>query len=89
MLSKKNDRIKAILNQNKEKFIRLVAINKNITHQIALYYEYEVLIYDLQTDSFTNTVPCPTLKSLEFNSGSKLLFLTTKNEIFKITNKED
>ena len=84
MLSKKNDRIKAILNQNKEKFIRLVAINKNITHQIALYYEYEVLIYDLQTDSFTNTVPCPTLKSLEFNSGSKLLFLTTKNEIYYV-----
>ena len=82
MLNKKTNRLKAILNQNKEKFIRLVALNKHNKHQIAIYYDYEIFIYDLQSDSYINKIRINNLKSIEFNAGAKLLLNSNKNEMF-------
>ena len=80
----KSFHIKAILNVVKEKFLRALALNKGKRHELAIFYDYEIIIYDLLQNSANGTFKVNYVKYMEFNNDNLLIVLTLKNEIYVI-----
>lgn len=80
----KSFHIKAILNVVKEKFLRALALNKGKRHELAIFYDYEIIIYDLLQNSANGTFKVNYVKNMEFNNDNLLIVVTLKNEIYVI-----
>ena len=74
--------LKAILNIVKEKFLRSLALNKGKRHELAIFYDYEIIIYDLYRNTTIQTLKVNLVKCMEFNNDSQLMVLTLQNEIY-------
>ena len=82
VLSKSTHAIKAIVNQHKDKFIKCISLSKGNTHLLALFYDYYISIFDIQSSQTTHQIDVKDLKCFEFNySEVKLLINTTKGEM--------
>ena len=74
--------LKAILNIVKEKFLRSLALNKGKRHELAIFYDYEIIIYDLYQNTTIQTFKVNLVKCMEFNTDSQLMVLTLQNDIY-------
>ena len=66
-------------------FISALSLNKSSNVDIlALYYNKDILIYNLITNKLSYTIPFQELKRMNFNKDSKLLILNNKGELFVV-----
>lgn len=78
-----NFQLKCILNPNIEKFIRCIAINTGKSNELAVYYDQEVMIYDIEDEKIKEKIKINSeARYLEFNTDNKLLIVTKNEELF-------
>ena len=47
ILDIKSKKIKNIVNKSRDNFVKSIALNKGSKSQIAIFYDYEIIIYDI------------------------------------------
>ena len=87
IIEKSTNRIKNILNKNNNKFIKCIALNNNF--QLAIFYDLEIFLYDINNEKIISSIEAENVIKMEFNKEKKLLFLTSKGEIFYINNNNN
>ena len=75
--------LRNILGDNNDHYISLISLNKSPKEEVlALYYNKDILIYNLLTCNLSYSIPISDLKQIEFNKDSKLLILNNKGELY-------
>ena len=83
VFNKSNLTLKNILGEDNNSYISAISLNKSPNLDIlALYYNKDILIYNLITSKLSFKIPFLELKEMNFNKDSKLLILNTKGELF-------
>ena len=85
----KTKRLINIITSNSEKYLRIVALNKGNSSEIAYFYGNDIEIYDFKTNNLIKNINLPNSNYFEFNSNNILLISTTKNELFQYEFKEN
>ena len=81
--NKLNLSLKNIIGESNNHHITAISLNKSSNEDIlALYYNKDILIYNLITSKFCYSIPFNELRKMEFNKDSKLLMLNNKGELF-------
>lgn len=82
--NKSNLELQNIISNNSTHYISAISLNKAINNIniLALYYNKEILIYNLSTNKLSYSFPFDELKNIQFNKDSKLLILNNKGELF-------
>jgi hypothetical protein len=73
--------IKCILNPSVEKFIKCLSLNTGRTQELAVYFDQDILIYNIEQEKVIEKVKSHEPRYIEFNSDSKLLILSKDNLI--------
>lgn len=73
--------LKCILNPNIEKFIKCLALNIGKTHELAAFYDQEIILFSASEEKIIEKFKCPEPRYLEFNNDNKLLILTKNMEL--------
>ena len=73
-----------IISNNSTHYISAISLNKSISNIniLALYYNKDILIYNLTTNKLSYSFPFDELKNMQFNKDSKLLILNNRGELF-------
>ena len=79
--STKSFRLKSFINLVREKYIRAIALNAPPRSELAIFYDYEIILYDIHSSSTIRTYPLNFITFLQFNASNKLLALTSKGSI--------
>jgi hypothetical protein len=82
VFSLKNYQIKCILNPSIEKFVKCLCLNVGRSHELAVYFDGEILIYNILEEKVIEKIKTPEPKYIEFNSESKLLILSKDNLLY-------
>lgn len=82
VFSLKNYQIKCILNPSIEKFVKCLCLNVGRSHELAVYFDGEILIYNILEEKVIEKIKASEPKYIEFNSESKLLILSKDNQIY-------
>ena len=81
ILDMKSKRIKNIINKSRDNFIKLIALNKGSKSQLAIFYDYEIIIYDIRQDQNLFLLTKNDVIFMEFNNDNKIIVLTSKGEL--------
>ncbi len=81
ILDMKTKRIKNIVNNNSDNFIKSIALNKGSTSQLAIFYDEEIIIYDIRQDQNLFLLNKNDIIFMEFNNDNKIIVLTSKGEL--------
>ena len=79
--STKSFRLKSFINLVREKYIRAIALNTPPHSELAIFYDYEIILYDIPSSSTIRTYPLNFITYLQFNTSNKLLALSSKGSI--------
>ena len=74
--------LKTIQGENNNYYILSIALNKFLNDILALYYNKDILIFNIITNKLSYSIPFMELKEMKFNKDSKLLILNNKGELF-------
>ena len=80
--SLKTKRLIDIITSNSEKYLRIAALNKGNSSEIAYFYGDDIEIVDFKQNNLIKNINLPNANFFEFNSNNILLISTTKNELF-------
>ena len=81
--NKKDLTLRNIIGDTNNYYISSISLNKLLNEDIlALYYNKDILIYNLITNKLSYKIPFIELKEMHFNKDSKLLLLNNKGELF-------
>lgn len=81
ILDKKTKIIKNIVNKSRDNFVKSIALNKGNKSQIAIFYDYEIYIYDIRLEQILITIDKTDIIFMEFNIDNIFLALTSKGEL--------
>lgn len=83
--------MKSIISSSTDYYLKTSALNKGSRHELAVFYNYDIIIYDLITEKPFLSLPMNDVIYLEFNTGNKLLAVTEKGELgfFDLTSTND
>lgn len=73
--------LKSILNPNVEKMIKSIALNQGNKKELAVYYEQDVLIFNVPEEKIIERFKCNEPRQIEFNRDNKLLILSKTGEL--------
>ena len=79
--STKSFRLKSFINLVREKYIRAIALNTPPHSELAIFYDYEIILYDIPSSSTIRTYPLNFIIYLQFNTSNKLLALSSKGSV--------
>ena len=83
IFNKSDFKLRSILGDNPDRIISAMALNQSTSEELlALYYNKEILIYNLYTNKYAYSIPFEGLKKMKFNQNSNLLILNNKGELF-------
>jgi len=77
----KNFQLKCIFNPKIEKYVKSVCLNKGKSKELAVFYDSDVLIFDVEEEKVKETFKILNLKYMEFNSDNKLVLITRFEEL--------
>lgn len=77
----KNFQLKCIFNPKIEKYVKSVCLNKGKSKELAVFYDTDVLIFDVEEEKVKETFKILNLKYMEFNSDNKLVLITRFEEL--------
>lgn len=81
IFSHKDFQLKCIFNPEVEKFIRCLALNGGNSEELSVYFEEEMLIFNIDVEKVVHKIKCPEPIYIEYNKDNKLLVLTKKEEL--------
>ena len=84
IIEKSTNRIKSILNKNNNKFIKCIALNKENFSELAIFYDLEIFLYDINVEKIISSIEAENVIKMEFNKEKKLLILNSKGELFYV-----
>ena len=82
--NKSNFELENIINNKSTNYISSISLNKSLNNIdiLALYYNKDILIYNLLLNKLSYSFPFEELNAMQFNKDSKLLLLNNKGELF-------
>ena len=82
--NKSNFELENIISNKSTNYISSISLNKSLNNIdiLALYYNKDILIYNLLLNKLSYSFPFEELNAMQFNKDSKLLLLNNKGELF-------
>jgi len=65
-----------------EKYVKSVCLNIGKSNELAVFYDAEVIIFNIEEEKVKETFKFANLKYMEFNNENKLLLVTKNEELF-------
>jgi hypothetical protein len=84
VFSIKNFQLKCILNPDVEKMIKCLCLNQGNSDELAVYFEDEILIFNILQERVIDKIKCNEPLYMEYNRENRLLIVTKKEELFHI-----
>ena len=81
ILDIKSKKIKNIVNKSRDNFVKSIALNKGSKSQIAIFYDYEIIIYDIRHDQTLLLLNKNNVIFMEFNKDNIIIVLTSNGEL--------
>ena len=82
IFSLKNFQLKCIFNPKIEKYVKCVCLNQGKSNELAVFYEGEVIIFNIEEEKIKETFKIQNyVKYMEFNNDNKLLLITKNEEL--------
>ena len=83
VFNKSDFKLRSILGEKSDKIISAIALNYSTSEELlSLYYNQEILIYNLYTNKYSYSIPFTGLKKMKFNRNSNLIILNDKGELY-------
>ena len=83
VFNKSDFKLRSILGEKSDKIIAAIALNYSTSEELlSLYYNEEILIYNLYTNKYSYSIPFTGLKKMKFNHNSNLIILNDKGELY-------
>lgn len=73
--------LKCVLNPNLELFIKCLALNQKNLNELAVYYNDEIMFFDISTEKLIDKIKIPEPKYIQYNKDGKLLIVTKKEDL--------
>ena len=65
-----------------EKYVKSICLNTGKSNELAVFYDTEVIIFNIEEEKVKESFKFANLKYMEFNTENKLLLVTKNEELF-------